>query len=375
MNIKAVFLLIAASFLPLFAAADDVTPRKGGVAYIPADSVSVEDVFFSRLLSEYMGDDSTMRARPVALTEESRAALVADSAAWNRDVAANLTLWGETSVPAIDNMYTAARMFLVDPSYRYADMVERTLYNGVLAGLDSTADAVSRRNAAQAVLDAVGMTYAASGSDVYINLFYRNKAYVRNDSVDMVILQNTSSPWKGDVFFAMKFESPAQYMRLHIRLPGWLRGEVSQGGRYIFDKTREFYQVMVNGSPLTVRAVDGYIVLDRVWKSDDVVRISMKTPVRRIRENSASGKGRFALQRGPIVYAYCGNETSRFFRASDAVGTSYDNEVLHTNMLVAKIYSSRIPGNETPWDCYLLPYYVLPSAKGSEKSVWLDEIE
>ena len=83
--------------------------------------------------------------------------------------------------------------------------MERTLYNGVLAGLDSSESADVRRDAAQTVLDAIGTTYATSGSDVYVNLYYRNTAYVRNDSVDMVILQNTSSPWRADVFFSMNF--------------------------------------------------------------------------------------------------------------------------------------------------------------------------
>lgn len=200
-NIKILF-AVAALLLPAYLQAGGGKDERPAVSYVQADSISLEDIFFSRLLNDYMGNDSSMRSKPIVLTPKERRKLVSDSAEWKRDIAWRLTLWGTTpTASARENFYTAARMFLIEPRYEYADIMERTLYNGVLAGLDSSESADVRRDAAQTVLDAIGTTYATSGSDVYVNLYYRNTAYVRNDSVDMVILQNTSSPWRADVFF------------------------------------------------------------------------------------------------------------------------------------------------------------------------------
>lgn len=374
-NIK-ILLAVAALLLPAYLQAGGDKDERPAVSYVQADSISLEDIFFSRLLNDYMGNDSSMRSKPVVLTPKERRKLVSDSAEWKRDIAWRLTLWGTTpTASARENFYTAARMFLIEPRYEYADIMERTLYNGVLAGLDSSESADVRRDAAQTVLDAIGTTYATSGSDVYVNLYYRNTAYVRNDSVDMVILQNTSSPWRADVFFSMNFGKDEQYMRLHLRLPGWLRDEVIPGGQYGYEKTREFYQIQVNGKLSLVRAKNGYITIDRVWKNNDVVRMVMATPIRRITRSDGLGKGKFALQYGPIVYGYCSDDANAFFRASDPIAPHYDKDVLHTNMLIAKIYNSRTPGDETPWNCNLYPYYILPSLKGSVRSVWLNEAE
>ena len=135
------------------------------------------------------------------------------------------------------------------------------------------------------------------------------------------------------------------------------------GGQYGYEKTREFYQIHVNGKLSLVRAKNGYITIDRVWKNNDVVRMVMATPIRRITRSDGLGKGKFALQYGPIVYGYCSDDANAFFRASDPIAPHYDKDVLHTNMLIAKIYNSRTPGDETPWNCNLYPYYILPSLK------------
>ena len=60
----------------------------------------------------------------------------------------------------------------------------------------------------------------------------------------------------------------------------------------------------VNGAPVTVRPVNGYVRINRAWKSGDVVVLNLPMPVRRVAANDkvAADKGRVAFQRGPIVY-------------------------------------------------------------------------
>lgn len=358
--------------LMLCCAAAIAAPGDGGagISYANPDDVSIEDVFFSRFAEQIYYTDSTIRARRVDFDPKI------DEAHWNKNFA-KLTLWGESKEDALATYNAAVRLFLKTPSAKYADIAERALYNGVLAELDSSRrDSPKWREAAQAVMDAPATAYATRGADLWVNLYFRNRSYIKSDSLDLLILQNTSSPWAGNVFISLKFNSPDTHMRLHLRLPAWLRGEVTPTGEYSYAKMREFYQVLINGRALTLRAsADGYITIDRVWQSDDAVRLSMQTPVRRIRHAGNNPGKKFAIQEGPILYAYETRGEQKYFDPKAAFGNSYDNETLHTNCLVTKVYTSPRKAGESPWEGFLLPYYVAFGRNRYKPEIWLNEVE
>ena len=340
------------------------------VKYVSPQDVSIEDVFFSRFNEFIYNADSTIHAKRVDSSS------LTDTAKWNGKFN-TLTLWGATKGEnAIATYNAAVRMFLKAPKVVYADIAERALYNGVLAELDSTR--FGGKNwpaAAQTVLDAPATAYAYRGCDLWVNLYFRNRAYIKGDSLDMVILQNTSSPWNANVFISLKFNTPSPRMRLHLRLPAWLRGEVTPSGEYAYNKTREFYQVVLNGKNLALRASsDGYITLDRIWQNDDVIRLSMQAPVRRIRP-AGKTNGMFAVQEGPVLYTHESRGEKNYFDCSAAFGNSYDKDVLHTNSLITKSYTSPELNDDTPWDGVLLPYYVSFGRNLYKPKVWLEQIE
>lgn len=339
------------------------------IKYVTPDDISIEDVFFSRFGEQIYNIDSTLKAQTV------EADYGLDEAEWDSKFE-KLTLWGATSDNAVDTYNAAVRMFLKNPDVKYADIAERALYNGVLAEIDSTRRGSKLwSSAAQAVLNAPATAYASRGSDLWVNLYFRNRAYVKNDSLDMVILQNTSAPWGASVFFSLKFNNANTRMRLHLRLPAWLRGSVTPAGDYTFVKTREFYQVVVNGVSMPLRAgKDGYITIDRVWQSDDVVRLTLRDVVRRIRPAGESS-GRFAVQEGPVVYACETRGEKKFFDPAAAFGNKYDKDVLHTNAIITKEYSEANTSGATPWDSVLLPYYVAYGRNLFKPEIWLPEVE
>lgn len=339
------------------------------IEYITPENVSIEDVFFTRFAEQIYNADSTMKAK----------ATVFDAGVNEEQWSGNfkkLTLWGESKEDVVSTYNAAKLLFLKNPRIDYADIAERALYNGVLAAVDSSRMGNKEwKKAAQAVLDAPATAYAMRGSDLWVNLYFRNRAYIKNDSLDMVILQNTSAPWVSDVFFSLKFNNANPHMRLHLRLPAWLRGQVTPTGEYAYNPMREFYQVVLNGKRLTLRAsADGYITIDRVWQSDDVIRFSMQTAVRRIRPSKQSG-GTFAVQEGPILYACESKGEKVYFDSEAAFGNKYDKEVLHTNMLTTSTYSSRKPNGDTPWSGILLPYYVSFGRNTTNPQIWLEEVE
>ncbi len=337
--------------------------------YATPDNVSIEDVFFTRFMEQIYNADSTMKAKPTVLSGNI------DEGLWNEKFK-KLTLWGESEEDAVSTYNAAKTLFLKNPQVRYADIAERALYNGVLAEIDSSRFGKKTwEKAAQAVLDAPATAYAMRGSDLWVNLYFRNRAYIKNDSLDLVILQNTSAPWVSDVFFSLKFNNANPYMRLHLRLPAWLRGEVTPTGEYAYKPMREYYQVVLNGKRLTLRAsADGYITIDRVWQSDDVIRLSMQTAVRRIRP-AQNADNRFAVQEGPIVYVHESRGEKAYFDPDAAYGNKYDKDVLHTNMLTTKTYSSKKPDDDTPWGGVLLPYYIAYGRNQYKPQIWLEAVE
>ncbi len=364
---KQLYLTLAALLLtlPRLCAAND----DGTVEYITPDNVSIEDVFFTRFMEQIYYADSTMKAKPTVLSHNINEGL------WSENFK-KLTLWGESKEDAVSTYNAAKTLFLKNPKARYADIAERALYNGVLAEIDSSRQGEKTwKTAAQAVLDAPATAYAMRGSDLWVNLYYRNRAYIKNDSLDLVILQNTSAPWVSDVFFSLKFNNANPYMRLHLRLPAWLRGEVTPTGEYAYKPMREYYQVVLNGKRLALRASNnGYITIDRVWQNNDVIRLSMQTAVRRIRHAQNPGN-RFAVQEGPIVYAHESRGEKVYFDPDAAYGNKYDKDVLHTNMLTTETYSSRKPDGDMPWGGVLLPYYIVYGRNLNKPQLWLEAVE
>jgi DUF1680 family protein len=133
-----------------------------------------------------------------------------------------------------------------------------------------------------------GYIYATDGDSVYVNLFVSSRAKTTVNNQQVVLRQTTSYPWNEDVKIAIE-AAPSTSMKLMLRVPGWCRGE----------------RLTVNGERVaTYQRVRGYVQVDRVWKKDDVVEMTLPMPVERMRANPAvqADAGRVAIVRGPIVY-------------------------------------------------------------------------
>ena len=75
----------------------------------------------------------------------------------------------------------------------------------------------------------------------------------------------------------------------HLRLPGWCKA----------------YAMKINGNPHSARPdPSGYLAIRREWQSGDQVDYEMEMPIRSVFPNPAVRllEGRFAIQRGPLVY-------------------------------------------------------------------------
>src|SRR5450432_1983286 len=108
----------------------------------------------------------------------------------------------------------------------------------------------------------------------------------------------------GDLKFIINPKSLFNFS-LMVRVPGWARNEEMPSDLYKFKNNSDAKIVIaINGQPVTYTIQNGYAVLNRPWKKNDVVEMKLPMNVQRIVANAKvkSDIGRVALQRGPLVY-------------------------------------------------------------------------
>ena len=237
----------------------------------------------------------------------------------------NMSAYCETCA-AIGNVYVNYRLFLLHGDAKYYDVLERTLYNGLISGvsldggsffypnpLESMGQhqrqpwfgcACCPSNIARFIPSLPGYIYAVKNRDVYVNLFVSNTVDLDIAGKKVVLSQSTNYPWNGDVTLTVD-KNKAGKFNLKIRIPGWVRNQVVPSDLYSYsDGKRLSYSVKVNGELVTGQLQNGYIDIDRNWKKGDKVEIHFDMEPRTVKANNKvdADRGRVAIERGPIVY-------------------------------------------------------------------------
>jgi DUF1680 family protein len=243
----------------------------------------------------------------------------------------NMSAYAETCA-AIANVYWNSRMYLLHGDAKYVDVLERTLYNGLLSGVSLTGNrffypnplaslgqhqrsawfscACCISNVARFLPSVPGYVYAQNGNDLFVNLFMSNRAEIALTSGKLALTQKTAYPWEGRVEIGVDPARSGRFI-LHIRIPGWAQDQPIPGDLYRFasDK-RTAIPITINGEMTAYRMDKGYAVLDRTWKKGDKIVIDLPMEVRKVLASDSvkADKDRFALQRGPIVYCLEGKD-------------------------------------------------------------------
>ncbi len=236
----------------------------------------------------------------------------------------NASAYNETCA-AIGNVYLNHRLFLLHGDAKYYDALERTLYNGLISGVSLDGDAFfypnplastggySRKpwfgcaccpsNVSRFIPSLPGYIYAVKGDTVYTNLFISSKADLDVNNKKVVIEQETSYPWNGDV--NIKIVKANQAFTLDVRIPGWVQNQVLPGDLYSYaDDVTPSYKVLVNGQEVDGELNKGYLSITRRWKKNDQVQINFEMAPRLVTANDKvkDDEGMVAIERGPIVY-------------------------------------------------------------------------
>jgi DUF1680 family protein len=238
----------------------------------------------------------------------------------------NMTAYNETCA-AVGNDFWNHRLFLLHADAKYIDVMERTLYNGLISGVSLDGKAFFYPNPLESIgqherspwfgvaccpgnitrflASVPGYVYAQQGDTLYVNLFAAGTADIPLGGRRINIVQQTRYPWDGAVKMIVKPQRAGEFT-IKLRIPGWARNEPVPSDLYRFlDAANESPSVKINGTPVAMAIDKGYATLSRRWQSGDGIDLNLPMPSRRIAANDRvdADRDRVALQRGPIVYA------------------------------------------------------------------------
>lgn len=320
----------------------------------------------------------------------------------------NMSAYCETCA-SVGNIFWNERMFLINGDANYYDMLEKTLYNAFLSGVSQSGDrffypnvlesmgqhkrsawfgcACCPPNVARLLPSLPGYVYAKKGdNEVYVNLFAGNTASLALGKDSLHITQETRYPWEGKVKIRINPERNLKFT-LNVRIPIWARGEVMPGDLYHFEtsKTTDNFNFTLNNQAVKFEMNKGYAVIQRKWQAGDelTLELPMNSRIVMAHDSVKADQGKFAIQRGPIVYAaewpdvQEGKVLNLIFNKDQSLQTVYKPELLNgIEVIKAKANTAQRTKNggityNNQQEIQLIPYYSWNNRGPGEMMVWL----
>jgi len=313
----------------------------------------------------------------------------------------NLTAYNETCA-AIANVYWNYRLFLLYGDSKYIDVLERSLYNGVISGvaLDGenffypnplscdmhyhfNMEHLERQpwfdcsccptNLCRFMPSVPGYIYAQKNSDLYVNLFVESSTNVTLSGTPVAVKQKTKYPWDGDVRITISPEVKSKFA-LRVRIPGWAQNKPLPGNLYAYENSMEKApQLFVNNEIADYSIENGYAVLSREWNEGDEIRLSLPMEVRTVRANNLveADRGKLAIERGPIVYCVEEIDNSNIDNVTVSGKTQFTTDFQAD--LLTGIQVVKASGESKNESFTAIPYYVWNNRGANKMAVWLKE--
>ena len=266
------------------------------------------------------------------------------------------------------------RMDQLTGDSKYIDVLERSLYNGALAGISLGGDRFFYVNPLESkgdhhrqewygcaccpsqlsrFLPSIGnYIYASSDDALWVNLYIGNTGQIRIGETDILLTQETDYPWDGSVKLTISTSQPLE-KEIRLRIPDWCKT----------------YDLSINGKRINVPKEKGYAVI-KDWKSQDVIALDMDMPVEivaadpHVKENF----DKRAIQRGPLVYCMEEIDNPEYFdqiqlSPSTTFQTAFVSDILNG--------IKTIKTNGRAQSATFIPYYAWDNRKAGKMRVWI----
>ncbi|MEA5138288.1 glycoside hydrolase family 127 protein [Arcicella rigui] len=317
----------------------------------------------------------------------------------------NMSAYAETCA-AIANVYWNHRMFLLHGDAQYIDVLERTLYNGLLSGISLSGDkffypnplasygqhqrrawwdcACCVSNMTRFLPSVPGYTYAQNQQNIYVNLFVGGTATIQLPNTAVTLTQETAYPWQGKNDITVQPNKTSTFA-LHVRMPGWAMGKPLSGDLYKDETPINNIPILVNGKPFAYTLQKGYAVIKRVWEKGDKVSFTLPMDVRKVlaKDEVKADKSKFALQRGPLVYCLEGHDNTNasvmslvLDKNAEVKATFQPNLLNGVMTLQAQGFATERQLNseqliKTNQPIQAIPYYAWANRGATEMTVWI----
>lgn len=326
----------------------------------------------------------------------------------------NTTAYNETCA-AIANVFWNERMFLLHGDSKYIDVLEKILYNGLISGVSLDGKSFFYTNAMQItnnfshpdmepersgwfpcsccptnvvrLLPSVpGYIYAQKDDQLYVNLFISSKISLKIQNKQVEIDQQNNYPWDGDLTFRVSPNAPISFTMM-IRIPGWAQNEAIPSDLYSFlNNDNKKTVITINGKEVTYDIKNGYAVLNRTWRKNDILRVNLPMEVRKVvaNKNVKNDLGKVALQRGPIIY--CAEWVDNNGRVSNLIvpaDTKFTAEYMTDILNGIEILKATVPAVVIGADeksvqtenrqFIAIPYYAWANRGKGEMMIWFPE--
>lgn len=308
----------------------------------------------------------------------------------------NLTAYNETCA-AIGSVYWNHRLFLLTGNSNYYDIIERTLYNGLISGISldgknffypnpTESDGKYKFNmgscSRQSWFDCSccptnlirflpsipGLIYAAQKDRLYLNLFISSDAKILIDGEEIQVSQVTDYPWSGKILTTINPEQEKRFT-LKIRIPDWALNKPAPGNLYSYSNDiKGKMKLLVNGKEEPIKLNKGYAEISRIWFKDDKVELDLPMSVHKVIANKEvkADSNKVAFEYGPIVY--CAEETDNKKLSDITIPDDFILKAEERNVLSEKLIA--LKGSTDSEELILIPYYVWSNRGIGKMKIW-----
>lgn len=320
----------------------------------------------------------------------------------------NDTVYAETCA-SIGLIFFASRMLQIEPKSTYADVIERALYNTVLGSMSKDGrhffyvnplevwpEACSENptkhhvkpvrqkwfgcaccppNVARLLASLGQYIYTSNEDNIYTHLYIGGEAELEAGNSKVKLKQETDYPWSGYVKITVSSDTEKN-LSICLRIPDWCKNS----------------SVKINGCHVKLKdkILDGYAILNRLWKSGDVIELQLEMKAELIQANPKvrADAGRVAIQRGPLVYCLEGVDNGANLQAltidtNNELVEAYDKDLLGGAVTLkgkafrekddtwgSSLYKS-LKKDEELVDIKAIPYFLWANRGLNEMLVWV----
>jgi uncharacterized protein len=311
----------------------------------------------------------------------------------------NETSYAETCA-AIGLVFWNHRMLQLDCNGRYADLMERALYNGVLSGISLDGKKYFYHNPLASLgdvhrkewfgvsccppnisrlLSSLGeYIYSHDSNTINVHLYIEGSGtFNLHNNQKLILHQKSNYPWEENIDLTVELDQQAEF-KLKLRIPGWCRDA----------------KLSINGDSFDIQTQleKGYVEIDRKWSNHDKISLTLPMPVERMYSHPAvrQNVNHVSIQRGPIVYCIEGTDNVSnlhdvILPSNTVLHAQYDEQLLGGIVKITgkavlleseswgdTLYQSSAP-EEKMIELIAVPYYAWDNREHGPMRVWIPE--